>query len=215
MTFGGEVAMPAAGESTAEEAQTISVDSVTTEDERKPRNQSTASSSSRQRATSLPRTGSQTRSLSSGQNAKASDRRPSESVIQSRPTIKKVKDREPLRSPEQPKSRSSSRSASRKSLLDKQASPSPIAKRSDEPTPMSQDRGVSRSNLFEGDTADAALDRAIRSQNQRGMPFALPVLNLVGHPRSTNHQLIEQLMRAEEKMKIAHQEDVHRHEMKK
>ncbi|CAE7198385.1 hypothetical protein AK812_SmicGene40865 [Symbiodinium microadriaticum] len=77
---------------------------------------------------------------------------------------------------------------------------------------FTKDRDVARSNLFEGDTADPALDRAIRSQNQRGMSFALPVLNLVGHPRLTNHQLIEQLTHAEEKMKIAHQEDVHRHE---
>ena len=111
MTFGGEVAMPAASESTAEETQTISVDSVTTEEEKKPRKQSTASSS-RQRASSLPKTKSQTRSLSTGHSAKASDGRPSKSAIQSRQTIKKVKDREPLSSPEQPKSRSSSRSAS-------------------------------------------------------------------------------------------------------
>ena len=96
------MAMPAAGESTAEEAQTISVDSITTEEEKKPRKQSTASSSSRQRASSLPKTSSQARSLSSGHShsAKASDRRPSKSVIQSRQTVKKVKDREPLSSPE-------------------------------------------------------------------------------------------------------------------
>ncbi|CAE7454150.1 unnamed protein product [Symbiodinium microadriaticum] len=202
--------MPAAGESTAEEAQTISVDSVTTEEEKKPRNQSTASSS-RQRAISLPKTSSQTRSLSSGQGAKASERRPSKSVIQSRPTIKKTKDREPLSSPEQPKSRSSSRSATRRALQDRQASPSPISRRSAALTPPSQTKGEVRSNLFEGDTADAALDGAIRSQKRR-LPVNPPVLSLVSQSQSTNQQLSEQLMHAEEKMKIAHQEDIQRHE---
>ena len=87
MTFGGEVAMPAAGESTAEEAQSISVDSATTEEEKKPK-QPASSSSSRPRASSLPKTSSQMRSLSTGHGAKASDRRPSKSVIQSRQTSK-------------------------------------------------------------------------------------------------------------------------------
>ena len=213
MTFGGEGAMPAAGESAAEEAQTISVDSITTEEEKKPRNQSVASSS-RQRAISLPKTSSQTRSLSTGQSPKASERRPSKSVIQSRPTIKKTKDREPVSSPEQPKSRSSSRSTARRALQDRQSSPSPISRRSAEPTPPSQAKGEAKSNLFEGDTADIALDREIRSQNRR-LPANLPVLNLVSHSQSMNHQLIElieQLMHAEEKMKIVHQEDVQRHE---
>ena len=77
---------------------------------------------------------------------------------------------------------------------------------------MSQARGEAKSSLFEGDTADAALDRALRNQSQRGLPSNLPVLNLIGQSQSTNHQLIEQLMHAEEKMKIAHQEDIHRHE---
>ncbi|CAE7500069.1 unnamed protein product, partial [Symbiodinium microadriaticum] len=72
--------------------------------------------------------------------------------------------------------------------------------------------GEAKSSLFEGDTADAALDRALRNQSQRGLPSNLPVLNLIGQSQSTNHQLIEQLMHAEEKMKIAHQEDIHRHE---
>ena len=112
--------VPAAGEPTAEGAQTIFVDSVTTEEEKKPRNQSTALSS-RQRAISLPKTSSQTRSLSSGQSSKASERRPSKSVIQSRPTIKKTKNREPLSSPEGPKSKSSSRSAARRALQDRQS----------------------------------------------------------------------------------------------
>ncbi|OLP81368.1 hypothetical protein AK812_SmicGene38098 [Symbiodinium microadriaticum] len=77
---------------------------------------------------------------------------------------------------------------------------------------MSQARGEAKSNLFEGDTADAALDSVLRNQSQRGLPSNLPVLNLIGQSQSTNHQLIEQLMHAEEKMKIAHQEDSHRHE---
>ena len=77
---------------------------------------------------------------------------------------------------------------------------------------MSQARGEAKSNLFEGDTADAALDRAPRNQSQRGLPSNLPVLNLIGQSQSTKHQPIEQPMHAEEKMKIAHQEDFHRHE---
>ena len=181
--------MPAAGESTAEEAQTISVDFVTTEEERKPQNQS-AASSSKQRAISVPKAGSQTRSSSSGLGVKTSERRPSKSVIPSRPTIKKVKDREPLSSPEQPKSRSSSRSATRRSAQDRQSSPSTISKRSAAPTPPSQSKGDAKSNLLEGDTADAALDEALRSQKRR-LPFNPPVLSLVGQPQSTNHRLIE------------------------
>ena len=164
--------MPAGGESTAEEAQTISVDSVTTEEEKTPQNQSTASSS-RQRAISLPKTSSQTRSLSSGQSAKASERRPSKSVIQSRP---KTKDREPLSSPEQLKSRSSSRNAARRALQDRQSSPAPISRRSAALTPPSQTKGEVRSNLFEGDTADAALDGALRSQKRR-LPINPSVLS--------------------------------------
>ena len=210
MTFGGEVAMPAAGESTAEEAQTISVDSVTTEEERKPQNQS-AASSSRQRAVSLPKTSSQKRSSSSGQGVKASERRPSKSVIKSRTTIKKVKDREPLSSPEQPKSRSSSRSATRRSTQDRQSSPSTISRRSAAPTPPSQSKGDAKSNFFEGDTADAALDEAFRSQKRR-LPIKSIGLSLVSQPQSISHQLIEQLMHAEEKMRVAHQEDIQRHE---
>ena len=210
MTFGGEVAMPAACESTPEEAQTISVDSITTEEEKKPRNQA-AASSSRQKAISLPKTNSQTRSLSTGQSTKSSERRPSKSVIQSRPTIKKMKDRDPLSSPEQPKSRSSSRSNARRALQDRQLSPSPISRRSAETTPPSQTKGEAKSKLIEGDAADIALDKEIRSQKRR-LPSNLPVLNLVSHSQSMNHQLIEQLMHAEEKMKIAHQEDVQRHE---
>ncbi|CAE7466602.1 unnamed protein product, partial [Symbiodinium microadriaticum] len=91
------------------------------------------------------------------------------------------------------------------------SSPSPISRRSAEPTPPSETKDEAKSNLFEGDTADAALDRAIRSQ-KRGLPANLPVLNLVSQSQSTNHQLIEQLMHEEEKMKIAHQEDIQRHE---
>ena len=165
--------MPAAGESTAEDVQPISVDSVTTDEEKKPQNQSAASSSSRQRAISLRKMGSQTQSSSIGQSAKASERRPSKSVIQNRPTIKKTKHREPLSSPEQPKSRSSSRSIARRALQDRQASLSPISRRSAEPTPPFQARGEAKSNLFEG-------DRAIRSQKRR-LPSNLPVLNLVSH----------------------------------
>ena len=128
--------MTAAGECTAEEAQTISVDSATTEEEKKPKQQASPSSS-RPRASSSPKTRSQMRSLSNSHCAKASDKRPSKSVIQRRQTIKRMKDREPT-SPEQPKSRSSSRSTSRKALMGKQSSPSPAAKRSPELTPMSQ-----------------------------------------------------------------------------
>ena len=91
MTF-GEVAMPAAGESTSEDAQAISVDSTSTEEEKRPSNQS-AASSSKPRTTSLPKTSSQTRSSSTGQSTKSGERRPSKSVMQS---IKKMKDREPL-----------------------------------------------------------------------------------------------------------------------
>ena len=210
MTFGAEVAMPAAGESTAEEAQTISVDSITTEEENKPQSQATASSS-RQRAISLPKTSSQTRSSSTGQSTKTSERRPSKSAIQTHPTIKKVKDREPLSSPEQLKLRSSSRSKARRALQDRQESPSPISGRSAGTTPPSQTKDGAKSSLIEGDAADIALEREIRSQKRR-LPSGLPVLNLVSHPQATSHRLIEQLMHAEEKMKIAHQEDVQRHE---
>ena len=63
-----------------------------------------------------------------------------------------------------------------------------------------------------GDTADAALERAIRVQSQRGIRSNLPVLNLISHSQSTNHQLIEQLMHAEERMKASHQEDIRHHE---
>ena len=203
--------MPA-GESTAEEAQAISVDSATTEEDKRPKQQAVSSSSSRTRASSSPKTGSQTRSLSTGHSAKASDTRPSKSVIQNRQTIKKVKDREPPSSPEQPKSRSSSRSTSRRALLDKQSSPSPIAKRSAEPTPTSQIRSAEKLDLNEDDSADAALERAIRAHSQRGLRSNLPVLNLIGHSQSTSHQLIEQLMHAEERMKVSHQEDIRRHE---
>ena len=209
MTF-GEVAMPAAGESTAEDAQAISVDSITTEEEKKPSNQSTASSS-KQRATSLPKTSSQTRASSTGQRTKPGERRPSKSVMQSRPTIKKMKDREPLSSPEQPKSRSSSRNAARRAIRDKSTSPSSISRRSAQPTPPSQTKDAAKSNLPEGDAADIALDREILIHRGRLSP-SLPVLNLVGHQQSTSNRLIEQLRYAEEKMRIAHQEDISHYE---
>ncbi|CAE7889875.1 unnamed protein product [Symbiodinium microadriaticum] len=120
--------MPAAGESTAEDAQAISVDSITTEEEKKPSNQSAASSS-----------------------------------------------------------------------------------RSAQPTPPSQTKEGAKPNLSEGDTADAALDRAIQDHRGR-LPPSLPVLNLVSHQHATSNQLIEQLRHAEEKMRIAHQEDISRYE---
>ena len=66
---------------------------------------------------------------------------------------------------------------------------------------MSQTKSAEKSDLHEGDTADAALERAIRVQSQRGLRSNLPVLNLIGQSQSTNYQLIEQLMHAEEKMK--------------
>ena len=155
--------MPAAGESTAEDAQAISVDSITTEEEKKPSNQSATSSSSRHRATSLPKTSSQTRASSTGQGTKPGEKRPSKSVIPSRPTIKKVKDREPLSSPEQPKSRSSSRSIARRACRDKSVSPSSISRRSAQPTPPSQTKEIATSNLTEGDTADIALTKRFRA----------------------------------------------------
>ena len=210
MTF-GEVAMPAAGESTAEDAQAISVDSITTEEEKKPSNQSAASSSSRHRATSLPKPSSQTRTSSTGQSTKSGKKRPSKSVIPSRPTIKKVKDREPLSSPEQSKSRSSSRSIARRASRDKSVSPSSIARRSAQPTPPSQTKEIATSNLTEGDTADIALDKAIQNHRGRLSP-SLPVLNLVSHHQATSNQLIEQFRHAEEKMRIAHQEDIFQYE---
>ncbi|CAE7869388.1 unnamed protein product, partial [Symbiodinium sp. KB8] len=80
-----------------------------------------------------------------------------------------------------------------------------------EPSYHQEDEGEAKSKLIEGDAADIALDKEIRSQKRR-LPSNLPVLNLVSHSQSMNHQLIEQLMHAEEKMKIAHQEDVQRHE---
>ena len=211
MTF-GEVAMPAAGESTAEDAQAmaISVDSITTEEEKKPSNRSTTSSSKR-RATSLPKAISQTRTSSTGQSTKSGERRPSKSVMQSRPTIKKAKDREPLSSPEQPKSRSSSRNAARSAIRDKSTSPSSISRRSAQPTPPSQTKDTAKSNLPEGDAADIALDREIQIHQGRLSP-SLPVLNLVGHQQSTSNRLIEQLRHAEEKMRIAHQEDISHYE---
>ncbi|CAE7220807.1 unnamed protein product, partial [Symbiodinium microadriaticum] len=86
-----------------------------------------------------------------------------------------------------------------------------VSRRSAGTTPPSQTKGEAKSSLIEGDAADIALDREIRSQKRR-LPSNLPVLNLVSHPQATNHRLTEQLMHAEEKMKIAHQEDVHRHE---
>ena len=209
MTF-GEVAMPAAGESTAEDAQAISVDSITTEEEKKPSNQS-AASSSRQRATSLPRTSSPARSSSIGQGIKSGERRPSKSVIQSHPTIKKMKDRETLSSPEQTKSRSSSRNTAERAIRDKPTSPSPISRRSAQTTPPSQTKDGAKSNPTEGDAADMALDREIQSHKGRLSPN-LPVLNLVSHQQSTSNQLIEQLRHAEEKMRIAHQEDISHYE---
>ncbi|CAE7276038.1 unnamed protein product, partial [Symbiodinium sp. KB8] len=45
-----------------------------------------------------------------------------------------------------------------------------------------------------------------------GIRSNLPVLNLISHSQSTNHQLIEQLMHAEERMKASHQEDIRHHE---
>ena len=210
MTF-GEVAMPAAGASTAEDAQAISVDSIATEEEKKPSNQSAAQSSSRHRATSLPKTSSQTRTSSTGQSIKSGEKRPSKSVMPSRLTIKKVKDREPLSSPEQPKSRSSSRSIARRASRDKSASPSSISRRSAQPTPPSQTKENAASNLAEGDTADMALDRAIQGQREH-LSSNPPALNLVGHQQATSNQLIQQLRYAEEKMRIAHQEDLSQYE---
>ena len=67
------------------------------------------------------------------------------------------------------------------------------------------------SNLPEGDTADIALDKAIQRHRGR-LSSNLPVLNLVSHQQATNSQLIEQLKHAEEKMRIAHQEDISQYE---
>ena len=133
MTFGGgEVAMPAAGESTAEEALTISVDSATTEEDKKPK---PSASSSKQRSSSAPRTTSQTRSSFMGTRTRTSDRRPSKTVIQCLQSSRKGKDREP-RSPEQLKSRSSSSNASRKASTRQSQSPSLVRRRSTDAAPM-------------------------------------------------------------------------------
>ena len=117
---GGEVAMPAAAESTAEEALTISVDSATTEEDKKPKPSSSA-----------PRTTSQPRSSSAGTRKKASERRPAKTVIQCLQSSKKGKDREP-RNPEQTKSRSSSRSTSRKASARQAQSSSAMVRHAEE-----------------------------------------------------------------------------------
>ena len=67
------------------------------------------------------------------------------------------------------------------------------------------------SNLPERDTADIALDKAIQ-RHRGGLSLNLPVLNLVSHQQTTSNQLIEQLRHAEEKMRIAHQEDISQYE---
>ena len=102
---GASYGNPAAGESTAEVALTISIDSATTEEDKKPK---PSASSSKQRSSSAPKTISQTRSSSTGAKTRTSERDPSKTVMQCLQTNKKGKDREP-RSPEQLKSRSSSR----------------------------------------------------------------------------------------------------------
>ena len=109
------------------------------------------------------------------------------------------------------KSRSSSRNTARRTARDKPTSLSPISRRSAQPTPPSQTKEGAKPNLSEGDTADAALDRAIQDHRGR-LPPSLPVLNLVSHQHATSNQLIEQLRHAEEKMRIAHQEDISRYE---
>ena len=215
MTFGaGEVAMPAAGESTVDEATTISVDSVTTEEEKK-KKPSASSTTSRQRARarSAPRAPSQTRSASSGTRPKPSERRPSRTVIQCLQATTKNKDRE-VKSPDQQKSRSSSRSTSRKGKAP--LSPSPLVRRPEDvssPVPVARDvdsppqQGLGH--------ADMVLERAIQA-HQHGLREELSPLSIASQlrPQSLNaeSQMIQQLVNAEQIMQARHNEEIRQHE---
>ena len=97
-----------------------------------------------------------------------------------------------------------------------QSSSSMVRRRSTDANSMPGARDTARSEPSGLDTADVALERGIQSHQQEALHNSLPVLSRMSQPQSqsqaVNHQIIEQLMHAEERMRIFHQEDILQHE---
>ncbi|CAE7337702.1 unnamed protein product, partial [Symbiodinium sp. KB8] len=96
-------------------------------------------------------------------------------------------------------------------------SPSSLVRRqATESAPMPLARDVDVSAPSELGAADLTLERATQSHQQETLRNNLPVLSPTGQsqrpPEAVSNQIMEQLMHAEERMRIFHQEDILRHE---